>query len=30
VLSGADLDAAFDASGALRHVDAIYARVFGE
>jgi adenylosuccinate lyase len=29
-LSGADLDAAFDASLTLRHVDAIFSRVFGE
>ncbi len=29
-LSGADLDAAFDASQTLRHVDAIFSRVFGE
>ena len=30
VLSEADLDAAFDASLTLRHVDAIFSRVFGE
>jgi adenylosuccinate lyase len=30
VLSKADLEAAFDASSSLRHVDAIFRRVFGE
>ena len=30
VLSGADLDAAFDPSLTLRHVDAIFSRVFGD
>lgn len=30
VLSGKDLDAAFDASLTLRHVDAVFDRVFGE